>query len=153
SAAAHSGFNFLSLGNASGNGNGGPQLVALQAVNIPTNTLVARFSYFWGCSIGSDPAGADAFSPVVLSSTSDDFFDQHASANSGYAPASFDFNSLSGQSISFGFAVVALTAGVGTQTFFAVDDVSLTIFTPDDIPPNDNFANATLLTTTTNVSG
>ena len=52
----------------------------------------------------------------------------------------------------FGFIVAETTAGVGVRTFFAMDDVSLIAFTTDDIPANDNFANATQLITTTNIS-
>ena len=119
---------------------------------IPTNTIVARFTYFWGCSIGLDPAGADAFSPFIEVNGTPNYFDQHNSAESGYVPASFDFTNLAGLSLQLGFIVGEQTAGVGVRTFFAVDDVSLQIFTAADVPPNDNFANALLLVTATNIS-
>jgi hypothetical protein len=148
-AAAHSGNNYLSLGNVAGQTN---QSV-YQSIDIPTNALVARFSYFWGCSIGTDPAGADVFSPAIQVGTQTPVFpDPHGSANTGYRYASFDLTSYAGKTIQIGYLIQAQTAGVGANTFFAVDDVSLVLFTADDIPVNDDFANATLLTTTTNVS-
>ncbi len=145
---AHSGSKYLSLGNANGPFN----QAVFQNIDIPTNALVTRFSYFWGCSIGLDPAGVDVFSPFIQNGGNPNFFDTHASANSGYAPASFDFNNLAGQTVQFGFFVQDQTIGVGVRTFFAVDDVSLLVFTAADIPVNDNFTNALLLTTTTNIT-
>src|SRR5690348_5152530 len=44
---AHSGNNFLQLGNEAGNGSGTAAQVVLQTVVIPTNALVAQFNYFW----------------------------------------------------------------------------------------------------------
>jgi hypothetical protein len=144
----HSGSNYLLLGNFDGTNSVG----VLQSLKVPTNALTIRFSYFWGCSVaGQDSAGADVFSPFLqLGST--DYFDAHASANSGYQRGSFDFPFYAGKTIQVGFVVQANVVGVGASTFFAVDDVSVLAFTADDIPANDNFANATLLTTTTNVS-
>src|SRR5262245_30456436 len=63
---AHGGFNFLTLGNVTGSPTSPPYLAVLQNITIPTNALVVRFSYFWGCSVTSpDPNGADAFSPFI----------------------------------------------------------------------------------------
>ncbi len=145
---AHSGTDFLSLGNANGTGD----QAVFQNLNIPTNAIVVRFTYFWGCSIGLDPAGVDAFSPFIEVNGTPNYFDQHNSANSGYVPASFDFTNVAGLSLQFGFIVGEQTPGVGVRTFFAVDDVSLKVFTAADAPPNDNFANALLLVTATNIS-
>src|SRR5882724_9134570 len=64
SAQAHSGNSFLSLGNAGGVVTEG----TFETILIPTNTLLAQFSYFWGSAIGTDPAGADQFSAVVVDS-------------------------------------------------------------------------------------
>src|SRR6185312_9055772 len=58
---AHGGSDFLQLGNAAGISSQG----ALQNILVPSNTLVLRFSYFWGCSTGNDPAGADAMSSFI----------------------------------------------------------------------------------------
>src|SRR5437868_5474980 len=49
---AHSGNNFLKLGNESGDGSGQRGQAVFQNVAMPTNALVARFSYFWGGAIG-----------------------------------------------------------------------------------------------------
>jgi hypothetical protein len=146
---AHGGNNFLQLGNATGVSSQG----AIQSVTTPTNTLVLRFSYFWGCFIGNDPAGADNMLPFIQQSGfNPTYLNTHSSANGGYFFETFDLAGLPGQSIQVGFQVNATTAGVGAQTFFAMDDVSLTAFTTDDIPANDNFVNATQLITTTNIS-
>jgi hypothetical protein len=144
---AHSGNNFLQLGNATGISSQG----ALQSIAVPTNTLVLRFSYFWACSTGNDPLGADAMSSFVRPSGSP-YLNPHLSSPGNYSFETFDLAGYAGQTIQAGFQVDALAAGVGAQTFFAIDDVSLVAFTTNDVPANDNFVNATLLTTTTNVS-
>lgn len=141
-AETHSGNNFLSLGNAGGVVNEG----VFQTVVIPTNALLAQFSYFWGSSIGNDPAGSDVFQAIVATGSST-VLDQQLSANSGYQQAVFDVTAFAGQTVQIGFLVQAPNPGVGVQTFFAVDDVTLVAFTTNDIPANDAFANATLLTT------
>jgi hypothetical protein len=146
---AHSGNNFLQLGNATGISSQG----ALQSIAVPSNTLVLRFSYFWGCSTGNDPLGADAMSSFVrVNGSAANYLNPHSSSPGGYFFETFDLTGYAGQTIQAGFQVDALAAGVGAQTFFAIDDVSMVAFTPADIPANDNFVNATLLTTTTNVS-
>src|SRR6185503_15790605 len=106
-----------------------------------------------GCSTGNDPAGADAMSSFIRpNGGSANYLSPHVSATGGYFFETFDLAGYEGQTIQAGFQVDALTNGVGTQTFFAIDDVAMIAFTPDDIPANDNFANATLLATTTNIS-
>lgn len=150
---AHSGNNFLQLGNEAGNGSGTAAQVVLQTVVIPTNALVAQFNYFWGCSVGTDLPGAVVMSSFVQpNGGSPVYLNPHGSANSGYSLEGFNLASYAGQTVQVGFVVNPQQAGIGTQTFFAIDDVSLTVFTPDDTPANDNFANATLLTTTSNVT-
>jgi hypothetical protein len=146
---AHSGNDFLQLGNATGISTQG----ALQNILVPSNTLVLRFSYFWGCSTGNDPVGADAMSSFIRpNGSSANYLNPHLSASGGYFFETFDLAGYAGQTIQAGFQVDALTNGVGGQTFFAVDDVSMVAFTSDDNPANVNLVNATLLTTTTNVS-
>ena len=149
-AQAHTGNNFASLGNANG-----PLNESLyQNINIPTNALAIRYTYFWGCSVtGQDPAGADGFLSVIQPKNQPPvYLATILSANSAYQSASFDLTSYAGKSVQVGFLVQSQTNGFGVQTFFAVDDVSLRVFTSDDVPANDDFANATLLTTTTNIS-
>jgi hypothetical protein len=149
---AHSGNAYLQIGNVNGTNSQG----VFQTITIPTNTLVARFSYFWGCSIGTspntDPTGADQFNSLIVLNGNGVSLDQQSSANIGYQPASIDLTGYAGKTVQIGFLVQELTLGFGVRTFFAVDDVSLVSFTPDDVPANDNFTSATLLATTTNIS-
>jgi hypothetical protein len=147
-AVAFSGNDYLSMGNAGGVFNEG----VFQIITVPTNTLLARFTYFWGGSIGNDPAGADQFAAALVDNRGTTFFGQESSANSGYQQATFDLTNDAGQSIQIGFFLQAPNAGIGVQTFFAVDNVSLVAFTSNDIPVNDDFANAIALTTTTKIS-
>jgi hypothetical protein len=145
---AHNGVNYLSLGNA-----GGPVTEGVfQSVVIPTNTLLAQFTYFWGGATGTDPVGADQFAAAVVDGQGTHFMGQQNSALSGYQQAVFNLTNFAGETVQIGFFVQAPNAGIGVQTFFAVDDVSLLAFSSNDIPVNDNFANATILTTTTNIS-
>ncbi len=147
---ARTGNDYLSLGNFSGPNT---SEAVYQSITVPTNTLVARLTYFWGCSVsGQDPAGADVFQSIVQFNGNNNILSQLFSANSGYQQATFDLTAYAGKSVFLAFVVGALTNSFGVQTFFAVDDVSLRSYTSDDIPVNDDFDNATLLTTTTNVS-
>src|ERR1700743_1873105 len=59
---AHSGNDFLELGNAGGV----VTLAVSETVVVPTNTILAQFSYFWGSSVGNDPLGADQFAAAVV---------------------------------------------------------------------------------------
>ena len=146
---AHGGNNYLSLGNAYGTN----YQYVYQTINVPTNVLLARFSYFWGCSVGLDPAGVDVFSSVIFPNGGNAIYpDQHVSANSGFQPSSFDLTNYAGKTLQLGFLVQAAVQGVGIRTFFAIDDASLLLFTAADIPANDNFTNATLITGSSNVT-
>jgi hypothetical protein len=150
-AQAHTGNNFASLGNANG-----PLKESLyQNIHIPGNALAVRYTYFWGCSVmGQDPPSAVGFLSVLQpTNQSPVYLATILSANVGYQRASFDLTSYAGKSVQIGYLVQSQTTnGFGAQTFFAVDDVSVRVFTSDDVPANDDFANATLLTTTTNIS-
>src|SRR6185312_13796903 len=77
---AHSGNNYLSLGNL----NGITNEAVFQSIDVPTNVLVARFTYFWGCSIGQDTAGVDRFTSIVQHNGNATALDQQLSANTGY---------------------------------------------------------------------
>ena len=101
---AHTGNNFMEIGNFSG-GSSSSQEGALQIASVPTNTLLLRFSYFWGCSIGTDPAGADAMSSFIQpDGATFNYLSPHLSANGGYFFDSFDFtNGYAGLSLQVRF--------------------------------------------------
>jgi hypothetical protein len=146
---AHNGStSYLSLGNF----NGIFSARVYQTVTIPANTLLAKYSFFWGAE-SSDPTNTVKFSPVVLNTSQAVLFDPGVAynANLAYQQQTFDLTSLAGQTVEIAFQVDALNAGIGVQSFFAVDDVSLISYTTNDIPVNDNFTNATLLTANVSV--
>jgi len=148
-AVPHSGSYYLSLGNFTGINT----QAVFQTITIPTNTLLARFTYFWASAIGNDVAGLDRFDAVLQTNGGSASLDTQFSANVGYyQQVTADLTAYAGQTVNLGFVVQAGTPGAGAQTFFGVDDVSLQAYTSNDIPANDYFTNATLLTTTTNVS-
>ena len=148
---AHSGNNFLSLGNQ----NGPVVQGVFQTVTIPTNTLLARYSYFLGASSG-DLAGASTFSALVVSTNSSQTIlatlDTEGNTSANYQPFVFDLTSFAGRTVEIAFQDSLPTLGVGVKSFFAVDDVSLLSFTSNDIPANDDFTNSATLVTTTNIS-
>jgi hypothetical protein len=150
-AQAHGGTSFLSMGNQNG-----PALqVVFQTVSIPTNSILARYTYFFGAS-SADLAGSVEFKSVVAStnqvqtilSTLDDEFN----GNGAYHQMTFDLTAFAGQTVEIAYAINASIAGAGVRTFFAVDDVSLLSFTAGDIPANDNFTNSAQLVTSTKIS-
>jgi hypothetical protein len=59
---AHGGNNFLSLGNENGVAAQG----VFQVVTIPTNTLLAKYTFFWNSS-STDPSGTVLFRPLIVS--------------------------------------------------------------------------------------
>jgi hypothetical protein len=142
---AHNGNNYLQLGDANG-----PNVQAVyQTVTIPTNALLASYTYFWGAS-SADPASSTEFASLVVDTNQTilTVLDEEANGNSGYQQATFDLTAFAGQTIELAFEDQAPTTGIGIQSFFAVDDVSLVIYTSDDIPANDNFTNSAVLTGT-----
>lgn len=146
---ANTGNNYLNLGNVGG-------VVServFQTVTIPTNTLLAQYTFFLA-ETSSDPAGTVQFTPYILNTNQAVVLNPGSEPNSNfsYQQASIDLTPLAGQTVEIAYQVDAFAAGIGVQSSFRVDDVSLIVFTPNDIPVNDNFSNATLLTTTTNVS-
>ena len=146
---AHGGStSYLNLGNF----NGPFSARVYQTVTIPANTIFAQYSFFWG-SVSSDLANTVAFSPQVLNTSQAVLLSLGTAYNGNlsYQQQTYDLTSLAGQTVEIAFEVDA-AAGAGLQSFFAVDDVSLISFTTNDIPANDNFTNATLLSTTTSVS-
>ncbi|HEX4265249.1 MAG TPA: Ig-like domain-containing protein [Verrucomicrobiae bacterium] len=146
---ANTGNNYLNLGNVGG-------IVServFQTVTIPTNTLLAQYTFFWA-STSSDPANTVAFTPYILNTNQVVLINPGTAfnGNSAYQQASLNLTGLAGQTVEIAYQVDALNAGIGVQSSFRIDDVSLLVFTADDIPANDNFTNAIVLTTSTNIS-
>jgi hypothetical protein len=148
---AHTGNNFLSMGSA----NGVTSQSVFQSVQIPTNALLALFTYWWDTSSSQDPAGSVEFQSLTVHNGNPTVLDTQLNGlnfTNNYAPVTVDLSPFAGQTVQVGFLLQAGVAGLGVRTSFSVDDVTLQIFTASDIPPNDNFTNATLLVTTTNIS-
>ena len=146
---AHSGNNYLSLGNV----NGVTNQSVYQVVAIPANTLFARYTYFWAASSSSlDPAQNTEFSAAVVVGGNTTILDQEFNTTVGYQQATFDLTAFAGQTVQIGFVVQEPLQGVGVRSSFDVDDVSLLSFTTNDIPANDNFTNAASLGAATNIS-
>lgn len=149
--AAHSGNMFLNLGNV----NGTISLRVYQTVTIPTNTVLALYSFYWTANSNppGDLAGSATLTPLVLSTSQAILFNPGSAPNgsSPYAQQTFDLTSFAGQTVELAFQEDA-GPGVGVRSSFSIDDVSLLAFTTNDIPANDNFANATVLSASTNIS-
>lgn len=147
---AHTGNGYLNMGNVNGPAVQG----VFQVVTIPTNALLANFSYFVSAS-SSDPASTSQLSALIVdtNATQDILTNLFGDLNGsyGYQPRGFDVTAFAGQTVEVAFEDNIPTAGVGGSSGFRIDDVSLMIFTSDDLAPNDFFANATLLTTNTTV--
>ncbi|HEY2081197.1 MAG TPA: hypothetical protein VGI88_00305, partial [Verrucomicrobiae bacterium] len=114
---ARTGNNYLNLGNVGG-------VVServFQTVTIPTNTLLAQYTFFWAAT-SADPANTVAFTPVILNTSQGVLIDPGTAynGNSAYQPASLDLTSLSGQTVEIAFQVDALYAGVGVQSSFRI---------------------------------
>jgi hypothetical protein len=154
---AHGGTNFLSMGNENG-----PVFQRIfQSVTVPADTLLATFGYFWSGSTTDAPVTAQLSSIIIytnagvahLTSLQSD-----VNANVGYQQRLSNVTNFvnlanfAGQTVLVGFQIDFANSTAGAGSTFRVDDVSLLAFTTADIPPNDFFADATLLTTTTNVS-
>jgi len=148
---AHSGNNFLALGNQNG-----PVVQGIfQTVTIPANTLYARYSYFLGASSG-DIAGSSTFSAFVVSTNASQnilaTLDNEGNTSANYQPFVYDLTAFAGQTVEIAFQDDIQVLGVGVTSFFAVDDVSLLSFTSNDIPANDFFTNSATLVTTSNIT-
>ena len=151
---AHTGNSFLSLANINGPVVGANFQRVYQVVTIPTNTILATFSYFWS-GVTADPAATTELSAVIVTTNGQTIvtnLHSDLNANVGWTQRAFDLTSYKGQSIGIAFEVDFANSTNGAATTFRVDDASLIAFNADDIPPNDDFANAALLTTSTNVS-
>jgi hypothetical protein len=146
---AHTGTNFLSLGNVNGTQ---PQRV-FQVVTIPADTILASFSYFLG-GVTIDPPDTSQLSLILVTPNGQTLLTNRAfvsdlNSNTGYQRRTADLTAYAGQTIGVAFQTDFKTTTNGAGTTFRVDDASLLAFNASDIPANDNFANARLLTTNT----
>jgi hypothetical protein len=142
---AHGGNNFLNMGNV--NGTQGQRV--FQVVTIPTNTIAASFSYFWS-GVTTDPVSTSELSALIVSTNGlnrSNVLRSDLNANTGYKFRTSDLTAYAGQTIGIAFQVDFANTTNGAGTAYRVDDVSLLSFTAADIPVNDSFANASLLTT------
>lgn len=139
---------FLSMGN---NGGTTTQQV-FQPVNIPTNALLLQVGYFWSLASTDSPNGALQFTSsindtngnqlVLLDSENSQF--QVAIPYTQFGLVSISgVTNIAGQTVDLLFQAVLPVAGVGFHTSLNIDNVNLIAWTTADIPPNDNFANAT----------
>lgn len=145
-----SGNHYLSLGNV----NGVTNQAVFQTVIIPTNTVLALFSYYWNANTTLDPANSVKFQSAVyrLDNNSSTILDTEYNTTIGSSQAVFDLTSFKGRIVQVGFSAQQLQLGWGVRSSFGVDNVSLLVFTTNDIPANDNFTNAATLIAITNVS-
>jgi Big-like domain-containing protein/List-Bact-rpt repeat protein len=145
---AHTGNNFLSMGNV----NGTQFQRVFQVVTIPTNTILAEYSYF--CSgVSTDPANTSELLAFVVttngSATLTNALHVDLNGNFSYLQRTTDLTVFAGRTIGIAFETDFANSTNGAGSTFRVDDVSLISYTASDIPANDNFANATLITTNT----
>jgi hypothetical protein len=149
SAAAHGGANYLSLGNNSLQ----VQLV-YQTITIPSNTVSAALKFYVNVVTAVPSASTDELD-VALTRTSGGtviaFVDTELGSNPDAGPGSanyrkivYDLTPYAGQTINVAFQATMGTFGTGTA--FNIDDVSVLVELPSDIPPNDYFTNRTVIT-------
>ena len=154
STGAYDGAQYLSMGNA--NGNGSAQTV-YQTVTLPTNLIGATLSFAYEI-LSTDQNGDDYFTVYITSSLGVPLIDlgSISSATSfGWSVVATNFISVTtsgaistyaGQTVNVEFYVTT-DPNYGYLTQFNVDDVSLIAATTADIPVNDNFSNAIVLPT------
>lgn len=151
-ALAHSGNNFLSLGNV----NGITNQDVYQTVTIPTNCILALYTYYFDATSVSpgDPANSVQFDSLVVTPNNGNstILDEEFNSSFSYQQATYDLTAFAGKTIQVGFLVQQLQAGIGVRSSWGIDDVSLLAFTAADIPSNDYFTNSASLGMATNVS-
>lgn len=144
---AHSGTKYLSLGNVA---TAAPQS-AIQTITIPSNTVAATLTYYYNI-LSPGASAADLFQVLVTQSGGgfavlDERSGQNTDGAAGggnYHLKSFDLTAYAGQTVNIVFAAQDSTSGSGTS--FNVDDVSVVVELPSDIPANDYFTNRTVIT-------
>ncbi|MEY2465916.1 MAG: hypothetical protein QOD03_437, partial [Verrucomicrobiota bacterium] len=140
SSRAHSGLNFLTMGNLNGPIN--PPQVVLQTILIPSNALSVTLNYYWNVS-STDSAGTVQFQTLIVNSNQTQLLATIDSqlnilGSLPYQQNSFNLTSLTGQMVNIYFQLTAAN-GSGANTSFRIDDVSVLALTAADLPANDYF--------------
>jgi uncharacterized repeat protein (TIGR02543 family) len=142
-----------------GNWNGASQWV-YQTVVLPTNLIGATLS-LGNATYSTDPNGDDTLAIYMTDTALDPLLQigttlTSANPNDGFAYGSTNFityagsnilSTYAGQTVNLLFYVVT-DPSYGFDTSFDIDDVSLVVGTTADIPANDNFTNAAIISGT-----
>ncbi|MGA2544551.1 MAG: Ig-like domain-containing protein, partial [Verrucomicrobiota bacterium] len=146
------GNGYLSMGNYSG-----ATQSAYQTVTFPTNLIAARLSLYYEI-VSTDPNGDDTLTIDIMDTNfivleqlgyaTSEFTNAWVGATNNFItyPGSNTLSSYAGQTVEVYFAVTT-DANYGYLTSFNLTDVSLLAATTANIPPNDDFANATPILT------
>jgi uncharacterized repeat protein (TIGR02543 family) len=153
---AYDGSQYLSMGNGFG-----PNQYVYQAVTFPTNLIGATLSLANETFNNGDPNGDDFLSIWLAqgSGTSFTYLQQiggtasSANPNNGWAYGSINFINYAGSNILSSYAgetvdllfLAQLDPLYGNLAQFNIDDVSLVVGTTADIPSNDDFTNAAVI--------
>jgi hypothetical protein len=153
---ANRGTNFLSMGNQNGAVPAVQQGV-FQTVTIPTNTLLAQYSFYWNVLSSVDPADSVQFTAFITDTNNNPLYNLGMVSNpsngtNGYQQVTINVTNLAGQTVRLFYEVDAGVTGIGIRTSFDIDDVSLLAFSAADIPANDYFTNSATLHTTTSIT-
>lgn len=129
---------FLSMGNTPGTNT---QFV-FQTVTIPTNTILAQYSFVLSGN-SPDPGGAALFTALITDSTGITIITNLGSAINGtfgQSQDTFNLTNFAGLKVQVMFE--AQLSALETNSSFDVTAVSLLAFFTNDIPINDYFTNA-----------
>jgi hypothetical protein len=144
---AHGGTKYLSLGNVA---TAAPQS-AFQTITIPSNAVAATLTYYYNI-LSPGASAADLFEVLIIQSGGaftvlDERSGQNtdgAAGGNNYHLKTFDLEPYAGQTVNIAFEAQDSTSGSGTS--FNVDDVSVVVELPADVPANDYFTNRTGIT-------
>jgi hypothetical protein len=148
---AYAGSQYLSMGNALG-----AVEYAYQTVNLPTNLIGATLGLAYD-TVSTDPNGDDTLTVYITDTDEKPLFNlgtaTSANPTGGWVVLTTNFITYAGQGALSSYAgesvnvyfYVTTDGTYGNLTSFDVDNVSLTVATPADIPSNDNFTNATVI--------
>jgi hypothetical protein len=147
--AAHGGANYLSLGNNSLQ----VQLV-YQTITIPSNAVSAKLTFYVNVVTAVPSVSTDELDVALTRAgggTVITFIDTELGSNpdpglgsANYRKIVFDLTPYAGQTMNLAFQATMGTFGTGTA--FNIDDVSVILEMPWDVPPNDYFTNRTVIT-------
>jgi hypothetical protein len=148
---AHSPSHYLSMGHIAT----AQWQYAYQQISIPSNAVSVTLSYFLNI-LSPGSSAVDQFR-VVLRRTDGSpgsaivalDLEDGSRGQGGYFQSIFDLTPYAGQTVQVSFE--ALDSVSGSGTIFNVDDVSVILELPSDIPPNDYFTNRTVITNITAV--